>query len=539
VELMDIKYNGVITAIFGDTRSLGEQDYRKQFIGYLGRLQLVSQKLDKVKAQYQATLKNDGRSSNGNSFTYLSPWKFVSELLAVLQPDPSLIRSTGNFTDAFKRSVGYLIRVQDVFENLQQKNYSGAVKLTIDIVESMTHIDRSYVSNTPAELLYDLLSQPYAPGSAVFNGTGRSGKVPRYWYANWKELYGYKQEALRGISIRKELKDFLNYDATILSEDGVQKLAYRNIDHAVALIDSPSIKVLNRDLKLLLRKGDEINRQDLRYLVVRDATLSLLADEQKTGWTAERYDRAIKYVGYYTNSSFFRTKDIVLRLAGFLNDVALTSNSAQLSQVVEAYAMPAGSYKRKRNAWYSIDLNAYVGPYLGYEYPINTTKQPGWVYGLSAPIGITYTKLIGRRVNSKKMKEGEMMYKSSYHGLYRKSRSTFSLGFSIVDIGAVVSYRLSNTDGSVPQQFKWEQFLSPGLHFSYGIPGTPLAWNFSAIYSPRIRKFEDAANPEKQYNTYRIQTGIFFDLPLMNIWERKTIMRCRNYKVKADNKYDL
>jgi len=41
------------------------------------------------------------------------------------------------------------------------------------------------------------------------------------------------------------------------------------------------------------------------------------------------------------------TKDIILRLAGFLNDHAL---SKELSHVVESYATPAGSYKRIRRS---------------------------------------------------------------------------------------------------------------------------------------------------------------------------------------------
>jgi hypothetical protein len=43
--------------------------------------------------------------------------------------------------------------------------------------------------------------------------------------------------------------------------------------------------------------------------------------------------------------------NIIRNLSGFLNNVMLSGDAKQLSKVVESYAMPVGSYKRKRNSW--------------------------------------------------------------------------------------------------------------------------------------------------------------------------------------------
>ena len=97
------------------------------------------------------------------------------------------------------------------------------------------------------------------------------------------------------------------------------------------------------------------------------------------------------------------------------------------------------------------------------------------------------------------------------------SKSTFSVFVSVVDIGAVVSYRFTNTDSTLPQQFKWEQFVSPGLHLQYSIHGTPVVFSTGVVYTPLVRKLQENA----QYNAIRAYFGILFDIPVFTISSRE------------------
>lgn len=218
--------------------------------------------------------------------------------------------------------------------------------------------------------------------------------------------------------------------------------------------------------------------------------------------------------------------NLIRKLAGFLNDVMLTTDSKKLSKVVESYAMPPGSYKRKRNSWMSLDLNAYVGAYAGMERSRNITNDWGGVYGITAPIGLTLSKTFGRKLGENIklsydfVRNPDKLYVGK-HNVRRRSATTLSLSVNIVDIGAVVAYRFSNTDSTskgLPRDVNWSQVISPGVRFGYGIPGTPLVASLGWQYTPKLRSFNNTN--EEQYNTHRFSAGVLVDLPLANFWQQ-------------------
>ncbi len=220
----------------------------------------------------------------------------------------------------------------------------------------------------------------------------------------------------------------------------------------------------------------------------------------------------------------------IRKLAGFLNDVVLTTNSKQLAKVVASYAMPPGSYKRKRSAWYSLDFNAYVGAYIGKERVAGDTGKWSGVYGLTAPIGLTFSKTFGSKVCLENDTLTEDMIRNpdklriGHRNIFKRSGHTFSLMVTVVDLGAVVSYRFQNSyqeDKGLPQDVRWSQLLSPGIKLGWGIGGTPLILNAGYQYTPELRKLTDA--DPKAYSAHRWSVGVAFDLPLYNLYHKSHI----------------
>jgi hypothetical protein len=235
--------------------------------------------------------------------------------------------------------------------------------------------------------------------------------------------------------------------------------------------------------------------------------------------------------------------NLVRKLGGFLNDVMLATDSKTLSKVVQSYALPPGSYKRKRNSWWSVDLNAYVGGFVGSEDAFKkrlqqpSLRNSGAIYGVTAPIGISISKTMGKSIgaldtltedyirNPDKLRVGRKR-------LWYRSVSTFTLSFSLVDLGAVVAYRFNNATAKVlPQDVKWSQVFSPGVKFGYGIPGTPLMIAAGYQYTPQLRRLDDGEPDAEQYNTNRVFGSILFDLPLINIWQRSHYGSAYNRKL--------
>lgn len=223
---------------------------------------------------------------------------------------------------------------------------------------------------------------------------------------------------------------------------------------------------------------------------------------------------------------------MIKTISGFLNDAALAITDKKLAKVVESYAMPAGSYKRKRNAWWSVDLNAFAGGYFGWETSsLSNGKIQGNAYGFTVPIGFSLSKTFGRRVPAQSTIQDDAVLnpdkiKVGKHHLFTRGKFTTTLMLSIVDLGAPVSYRLSKNNTTVtPHQFKWSQLLSPGAHIGIAIPTFPLVFSGGIMYTPQLRSF---TTEPRQTNTFRRYIGIMFDLPLFNLWERKTILSSRN-----------
>lgn len=238
---------------------------------------------------------------------------------------------------------------------------------------------------------------------------------------------------------------------------------------------------------------------------------------------------------------------LIRKLSAFLNDAALAQNDKQLAKVVESYAMPVGSYKRKRNNWWSVDLNAFAGVYAGYEWARRQqndtsklgSKRGGAVWGFSVPIGIAVSKTFGRKwkAGKKEFDAHNGMFPDDYvrnpdkvkikkHDLYNRTGWTLTVTASIFDLGAPVSYRLFySKDTTVGQSFKWSQLISPGLHIAVALPGSPFTVSTGIQYTPQLRKYQEAGKSnDQQFNTTRAYLGLMFDLPLFNFWERKHIV---------------
>ncbi len=223
-----------------------------------------------------------------------------------------------------------------------------------------------------------------------------------------------------------------------------------------------------------------------------------------------------------------KTITTITKLGAFISDVINAGgNSEQLADVVESYALPAGSYKRKRAMWHSLDVNAFVGVYAGSEYTYAPTKNDA-VWGLSAPIGLSYSRTKGKRLNPFDLASNypasasdPLLVKFKNRNAYYRSTSTFSFTLTVIDLGAPVSFLFNQGNSeSLPQDVNFAQFISPGLHVGWGIPTTPLILQMGVQYTPQLRSYEEDV---RQKDALRIYAGLFFDLPVFNIISREAI----------------
>lgn len=467
ISLIDLKYNGIFSKMLNNVSTefkVLNADHADFIRNFLGNIEMMIIQVEALGTQFLSEQKRLQQNYDQNNvfFSAYNIWGTLNELLKIINSDDAATY-LNDAVKSTKKVFEYVQQMFEVYNLLAKKNFSGAVLNTITLVEN---------------IVYE---------------------------ADTSHRYAIKLDSLPN------------------------------------KFSSSAILVKFNEITKLLKVAIDSTKEDVIKALIKECD----SFQAKWGFKYDSIKRTISFTQKSLLAANLFEKDrhalqLVRKLSGFLNDVAMAKDDKQLAKVVESYAMPVGSYKRKRNNWASLDINAFAGGYIGYEnaipQPNDLTGNPaiknvktGGVWGLSVPIGISYSTVLRKSISSADV-SNEMILNpdrirfstNGRRSQFRK-KSTLTFSASIIDLGAIVSYRLFNSsDKPLGQDLKWSQFISPGFHMSLAIKSTPLVWNWGVQYTPQLRKFEaNGVANDKQYNATRIYTGIFFDLPLFNLWERK------------------
>lgn len=540
LELIDFRYQQCITGILGENIGATQPQKVEAIRNWLGRIQLTVYQINKAREEFNTAVKSwHGEEGKKDvAFSHYSVWKFLSELMKTVVPDSSLSKMSALQRESFR----YLAQAQEVYEQLEKKNYSGAIGTTFGILDSIAGLEK--ISDDWKLSLKDINIQYLVENGIADDVNKKFIFLNKQWMTAYQQVLGSLTDSMNN-ELRQKIylgRASSTYNGKDIKIDPADSISITFHQQGKVTVNSPSSHSWRITPGLTL----DFERNPREFSTIQDFNQFILnAVTASSNWE-DRFLQQLnneKINTQYTlyRKGYYEVRDAVVRLASFLNDVALAGDSKQLARVIESYAMPPGSYKRKRNVWYSVDLNAFVGAYGGYEFPLRTfgnsaSGQNGWVYGISAPIGITWSRSRKKSTEAADVRHPGNI-KSNKKGFFKPSGGTFSMTLSILDPGAVVSYRFTKTENVAPQEFKWDQIISPGLHFGYAIKGTPLVVNTGAVYTPQLRSITNAvqegpAAVNRQLNTIRLYAGIFFDIPLLNLWEKKSITRYSKYRRK-------
>jgi hypothetical protein len=522
LRLLNVKYQNCIVNQYAEIFRKPITPAQKQKISvWIGNSLMALDQFDKI-------LKQVKEGAQGNKqvslFDGYNTWKLISEAMLSAFPDPE--------RKDLKFSLDRMDEAFEVYHLMTEKNYAGAVVKTLQLVDSLLYKSQLAVSVNDYKQDFDFK----IPVAVSTDNTE--------YYVNLMALDEFflerrvkpkkfpklaKKIGLSSITVKVDPKKY-----RLTKENNQWYLTIKPIDLKQVLIDANPEKWRNYK-KRIKHLFDKLNTSQLDQII-----------ENSPEWGGT-YNKAKDTVFFAINSMVAQAlisqdkkeMQMIQKLASFLNDVALADDAKELKKVVESYALPVGSYKQKRNAWQSFSLNAFAGPYVGYETstpfgirekienPDGTVTRPmsefGWNYGISVPIGLTYSKTIGKRTYansrlSQNYRYNQDLIKIGRKNLYVRSKWNFSLTLSIVDIGAVVCYRMSNADSVLNQSFKWEQFISPGLHLGIALPRTPLVFQIGYQYTPQIRRIDVGGGATKELGMWRAYAGLYFDIPMFNMW---------------------
>jgi hypothetical protein len=235
----------------------------------------------------------------------------------------------------------------------------------------------------------------------------------------------------------------------------------------------------------------------------------------------------------------------VLRYANLAVSLSTAQTSEEFASAIENSILPAQSYRLKRSSLFSISVNAYAGGFLASERLLDPAvkHRTSTLTGFTAPIGlgfnwgitrctagkfsktpvVTKCRMVKTEAGKKNAEGKDSKCKTCLvtNGRYFTGHS-ISLYASVIDIGAVVAFRLQDTV-SPSATVQWKNIIAPGAYVVWGIGKTPLAFQFGAQYGPELRAVavtNGVTKTEINSRAWRFGAALTVDIPLYNLYSR-------------------
>jgi hypothetical protein len=186
----------------------------------------------------------------------------------------------------------------------------------------------------------------------------------------------------------------------------------------------------------------------------------------------------------------------MLRYGTLAANLVVAKTQEEAESTIEAIALPAGSARIKKETKRSISLNSYLGGFYG----SNDGFKYNNSYGVTGLVGIGYNW----GGNRKKP----------------KNPASYSVFVSVIDIGALATFRTNSDTSDYKLKVKLNQIVSPGVFFIYGFPGAPISLIAGYQYAPFISSINSNTYTLKS-NPGRITLGIAVDIPLMHFYTKQ------------------
>lgn len=219
------------------------------------------------------------------------------------------------------------------------------------------------------------------------------------------------------------------------------------------------------------------------------------------------------------NPDFVRIAYALNTFGDFMVATINAENSDEMKEVIKKYIAEPQSYIIKRNSLVSFSISAHPGYYFSLEngsdefkFRDNNVKLNT---GLTLPIGFELAWALKGGTNT--LNNGRFVQRNAIESFNGYSLSLFA---QLVDLGAILNFRLQDGEADLPEEVNFSQIFSPGLTFNVGLKNTPLTIGAGYQYAPKLRKF--GQQPEFK-NTHRLLVRATWDIPLLNIASKKPI----------------
>jgi hypothetical protein len=245
---------------------------------------------------------------------------------------------------------------------------------------------------------------------------------------------------------------------------------------------------------LLKQKGDSAGAAQLDALAKIAVSAGAAAD------SVAKHAQPPKKIADPGVSTLQAFVNFMNHLGQFIGAIAEAQSSKDVSDAIDAFALPPGSSKDMKVNGVSLGINAYVNVYHSWNRQYPGTNIPATEWGISAPIGLTLST-----------------------GLCHGKGGALSFFAGIVDVGAIFTYESTDT-GTLKSTIQLGQIFSPSLSLIYDLPlfgpkrfNVPIEIGGGLQWGPKLKTVSQVGNSTLPFLTLRYNFFLGFDLPILHI----------------------
>lgn len=250
----------------------------------------------------------------------------------------------------------------------------------------------------------------------------------------------------------------------------------------------------------------QIAPHDLKkYLEISDYTIKIYDNARKKDYSNTIYYAAeILNQLLGSNPTYNEVLTSIDQYGSFMIDVINSKDSDEVKELIKKHAAPPTSFVLKRQYNRTFSITGQPGYFVSIEKLKGQNQEYKFVSGITLPIGFEFTQ---------KIKWGK--------DNVVKERGSIGIFAQIIDLGAVLNFRVGDSTSTLPDQINFGQIFSPGGSINYGFKNSPVTLGLGYQYSPQLRQITDNGN-DLFPNGHRIFFRLAWDIPLVNIARSKS-----------------
>jgi hypothetical protein len=187
-------------------------------------------------------------------------------------------------------------------------------------------------------------------------------------------------------------------------------------------------------------------------------------------------------------------EDDLVKYGTFMANIVKAETPEDVRNVLETTVLPVGSSSIKKNSNLNISINGYIGGY--YRFGSVDNAKTAWKsrWAVTAPVGLAFS-----------------------YGL--KKGGSISLTGVLLDVGAVVDYKLTNDSTYIESKITLGNIFSPGAYVVYGMAwNLPVSIGIGAQYGPGLSSINSKENITINKPDWRYGIMITVDIPFFNLY---------------------